>query len=97
MNKDLFFLDNGNGGAETLASLIYLDALNLNFGIKFAKNVNEMSPSGNSKPKSLKIVYQSFNFMYCLGKGPLLKCGKYCVGEFEPIVNFCSLKVIMFK
>jgi hypothetical protein len=28
------------------------------------------------------------------GKGPLLKCGKYSVGEFEPIVNFCDLKVL---
>ena len=50
LNKNHFFLDNGNG-AETLASLIYLEALNLKFSIKFAKNVNEMSPSGNLKIK----------------------------------------------
>ena len=69
-NKNLFFLENG---AETIASLIYLEELNLKFKIEQVKNVNEMSPSG---------------------KVPLLKCGKYSVGEFEPIVNFCDLKVL---
>ena len=47
LNKDQFFLENGNG-AETLASLIYLETLDLKFSIKFAKNVNEMSPSGKT-------------------------------------------------
>lgn len=26
------------------------------------------------------------------GRGPLLKCGRFTIGEFEPIVNFCHLK-----
>ena len=61
-----------NGGADSIASLIYLNELNLSMELKFAKNVFEMSPSG---------------------KSPVLRCGRYTIGEFEPIVNFCNLKV----
>lgn len=45
LNKNQLLFENGNG-AETLASAIFLKALNLEFEIKFVKNVNEMSPSG---------------------------------------------------
>ncbi|CAF0779475.1 unnamed protein product [Brachionus calyciflorus] len=68
-SKNQMFIE--NGGAESIATSIYLSLLNLNHEIRYVKNVNEMSPSG---------------------KGPLLKCGKYSIGEFEPIVNFCNLK-----
>lgn len=63
-----------NGGADSIASLIYLNELNLSMELKFAKNVFEMSPSG---------------------KSPVLRCGRYTIGEFEPIVNFCNLKVFI--
>ena len=68
-NEDQLILE--NGGAESMATLIYLNALNLKYELRFAKNVSEMSPSG---------------------KSPLLRCGRYSVGEYEPIVNFCNLK-----
>ena len=42
---DLILIENG-AGAESLASLIFLNALHLKFEIKYAQNVNEMSPSG---------------------------------------------------
>jgi len=58
-------------GAQAVASVLFLDKLNLKFDIKKVKNVCEMSPSG---------------------KSPVLKCGKYIIGEFETIVNFCELK-----
>lgn len=82
-----------NGGAETFATVIYLSVLNLDFEIKRVKNVNEMSPSG-----ILKFLNK---FKVCinlkLGRGPLLKCGKYSIGEYESIVNFSNLKVRFFK
>ena len=30
------------------------------------------------------------------GKGPLLKCGRFSIGEYEAIVNFCNIKVKIF-
>ena len=36
-----------NGGAESIASLLYLNLLNPEHRLSFAKNVAEMSPSGN--------------------------------------------------
>ena len=42
---DLILIENG-AGAESIAALLLLDMLNLSFELKFAKNVNEMSPSG---------------------------------------------------
>ena len=42
---DLILIENG-AGAESMATLVLLDMLNLTFEPKFAKNVNEMSPSG---------------------------------------------------
>ncbi len=59
-------------GAESLASLLLLRALNLPHEVRFAKNVSDMSPSGT---------------------GPLLKSARFSVGQFEPIANFCALKV----
>jgi hypothetical protein len=61
-----------NGGAECIASVLYLDVLSLKYELRVARNVVNMSPSN---------------------KSPLLKCGRYSIGEYEPIVNFCQLKV----
>lgn len=44
-SNGLVLIENG-AGAESLASIILLNALNLKFDIEYAKNVNEMSPSG---------------------------------------------------
>ncbi len=44
-SNDLILVENG-AGAESLASIIFLKELNLKFEIEYAKNVNEMSPSG---------------------------------------------------
>ena len=40
---------------------------------------------------SIKYVKNVAN-MSPSGKGPLLKCGRFSVGEFLPIVDFCNLK-----
>lgn len=44
--------ESGNG-AETLATLLFLEELHIKFNIKFVKNVNDMSPSGFINLKSL--------------------------------------------
>lgn len=44
--KDGLILIENGAGAESIAALLLLDMLNLSFELKFAKNVNEMSPSG---------------------------------------------------
>ena len=43
--NNLILIENG-AGAESLASILLLNALKLKFQIKYAKNVSEMSPSG---------------------------------------------------
>ena len=65
----------------------------MQFSVKYAKNVCEMSPSGkiNLLIQPLKkLLWFKLQFY---GKSPLLKSGKYVIGEFEPIVSFCNIKV----
>ncbi len=79
-----------------MATVIYLNSLNLKYELKHAKNAVDMSPSGIDSSlfycggtlKKMSVFYLIFK-----GKGPMLKCGRYSIGEYEPIVNFCHLKV----
>lgn len=51
-NRNQMLFESGNG-AETLATLLFLEELHIKFNIKFVKNVNDMSPSGFINLKSL--------------------------------------------
>jgi hypothetical protein len=97
--KDRLIFVDGSSGADSIAALIYLNTLNLRFTIRRVNNANQMSPSGSRK-KTQNIftknshLYKKYQY---LGIGPLLKCGRFSLGEYEPIVNFCNLKVTRHK